>query len=123
MQNPQDRDWKRWHGPIEKLGGKMHTSFFALVLSTYSITEFPDILAAAAIAIAFATGGAVSNIQTAPLLTAAQAVEARCAKPVHAATNPLHPKRLRARQRATNAVWPTFHGRATPMHYACTLPR
>jgi hypothetical protein len=36
----------------------------------------PDNVAAPAISIAFAAGGAVQSIQTTPLLTAAQAVEA-----------------------------------------------
>ena len=76
MQNPQDR-LEAVRGPIEMLGGKMHTSFFAFgPFDVLAITEFPDTLSAAAIAIAFAAGGAVSNIQTTPLLTAAQAVEA-----------------------------------------------
>jgi len=76
MQNPQDR-LEAVRAPIEKLGGKIHTSFFAFgPFDVLAITEFPDNMSAAAIAIAFAAGGAVSNIQTIPLLTAAQAVEA-----------------------------------------------
>jgi uncharacterized protein with GYD domain len=76
MQNPQDR-LEAVRAPIEKLGGKIHTSFFAFgQFDVLAITEFPDNISAAAIAIAFAAGGAVSNIQTIPLLTAAQAVEA-----------------------------------------------
>jgi uncharacterized protein with GYD domain len=76
MQNPQDR-LEAVRAPIEKLGGKMHTSFFAFgPFDVLAITEFPDNISAAAISIAFAAGGAVSNIQTTPLLTAAQAVEA-----------------------------------------------
>jgi uncharacterized protein with GYD domain len=76
MLNPQDR-LEAVRAPIEKLGGKLHTSFFAFgQFDVLAITEFPDNITAAAIAIAFAAGGAVSNIQTIPLLTAAQAVEA-----------------------------------------------
>jgi uncharacterized protein with GYD domain len=53
----------------------MHTSFFAFgPFDVLAITEFPDNISAAAISIAFAAGGAVSN--TTWLLTAAQAVEA-----------------------------------------------
>jgi uncharacterized protein with GYD domain len=76
MQNPQDRIDGSTNG-FEKLGGKLHTSFFAFgPFDVLAITEFPDNLSAAAISIAFVAGGAVSNIQTTPLLTAAQAVEA-----------------------------------------------
>jgi uncharacterized protein with GYD domain len=76
MENPQDRlDVVRL--PIEKLGGKLHTSFFAFgAFDVLAITEMPDNIAAAAIAIAFAAGGSVQNIQTTPLMTAAQALEA-----------------------------------------------
>jgi uncharacterized protein with GYD domain len=76
MQNPQDR-LEAVRAPIEKLGGRMHTSFFAFgPFDVLAITEFPDNISAAAISIAFAAGGAVANIQTTPLLTAVQAVEA-----------------------------------------------
>jgi uncharacterized protein with GYD domain len=76
MQNPQDR-LEAVRAPIEKLGGKLQTSFFAFgEFDVIAITEMPDNLSAAAISIAFAAGGAVQHIQTTPLLTAAQAVEA-----------------------------------------------
>ena len=70
MQNPQDR-LEAVRAPIEKLGGKIHTSFFAFgAFDVLAITEFPDNISAAAISIAFAAGGAVADIQTTPLLTA-----------------------------------------------------
>jgi uncharacterized protein with GYD domain len=74
--DPQDRlDIVRL--PIEKLGGKLHSAFFAFgPFDVIAITEMPDNMSAAAIAIAFAAGGAVANIQTTPLMTAAQAIEA-----------------------------------------------
>lgn len=76
MANPQDR-LEIVRAPIEKLGGKLHTAFFAFgPFDAIAITEFPDNISAAAIAIAFAAGGAVSNIQTTPLMSAAQMVEA-----------------------------------------------
>lgn len=76
MADPQDRlDIVRI--PIEKLGGKLHSAFFAFgPFDVIAITEMPDNISAAAIAIAFAAGGAVANIQTTPLMTAAQAIEA-----------------------------------------------
>ena len=76
LQNPQDR-LEVVRAPIEKLGGKVHSSFFAFgQFDVLAITEMPDTISAAAISMAFAGGGAVSRIQTTPLLTAAQAVEA-----------------------------------------------
>jgi uncharacterized protein with GYD domain len=76
MQNPQDR-LEAVRAPIEKLGGKIHSSFFAFgAFDVLAITEFLDNISAAAISIAFAAGGAVANVQTTLLLTAAQTVEA-----------------------------------------------
>ena len=76
MEHPQDR-LEAVRTPIEKLGGTLQTSFFAFgEFDVLAITEMPDNISAAAIAIAFAAGGAVQNIRTTPLLTAAQAVEA-----------------------------------------------
>jgi uncharacterized protein with GYD domain len=74
--NPQDRiDVVRV--PIEKLGGKLQTAYFAFgPYDALVITEMPDNVSAAAIAIAFAAGGAVANMQTTPLVTAAEMVEA-----------------------------------------------
>ena len=76
MENPQDR-LEAVRAPIEKLGGKIHTSFFAFgPFDVIAITDMPDNISAAAISIAFAAGGSVQNIQTTPLMTAAQTVEA-----------------------------------------------
>jgi uncharacterized protein with GYD domain len=76
MADPQDRlDIIRT--PIEKLGGRLHSAFFAFgAFDVIAITEMPDNMSAAAIAIAFAGGGAVAHIQTTPLMTTAQAIEA-----------------------------------------------
>jgi uncharacterized protein with GYD domain len=55
----------------------LQTSFFAFGdFDVLAITEMPDNISAAAIAIAFAAGGSVAGIKTTPLLTASQAVEA-----------------------------------------------
>jgi uncharacterized protein with GYD domain len=76
MENPQDR-LEVVRKPIEKLGGQLQTSFFAFGdFDVLAITEMPDNISAAAIAIAFAAGGSVQSIRTTPLLTASQAVEA-----------------------------------------------
>ncbi len=74
--DPQDR-LEIVRGPIEKLGGKLQTAFFAFgEFDVIAITEMPDNMSAAAIAIAFAAGGAVARVQTTPLMTTAQAIEA-----------------------------------------------
>ena len=76
MADPQDR-LEIVRLPIEKLGGKLHSAFFAFgPFDVIAITDMPDNMSAAAIAIAFAAGGAVSQVQTTPLMTAAQAIEA-----------------------------------------------
>jgi uncharacterized protein with GYD domain len=76
MENPQDR-LEAVRAPIEKLGGELQTSFFAFGdFDVLAITQMPDNITAAAIAIAFAAGGSVQSIRTTPLLTASQAVEA-----------------------------------------------
>jgi uncharacterized protein with GYD domain len=74
--NPQDRT-DAVRAPIEKLGGRVHTSFFAFgPFDVVGIMEMPDNVSAAAIAIAFAAGGSVKNIQTTPLMTTAEALDA-----------------------------------------------
>lgn len=74
--NPEDRI-AAVRQPIEKLGGKLETAYFAFgPFDVIAITEMPDNVSAAAIAIAFAAGGAVANVQTTPLMTVAETVQA-----------------------------------------------
>ena len=74
--NPQDR-FETVRSPIEKLGGKIKDSYFAFGPSdAVLITEMPDNVSAAAIALAFAAGGALRNCQTTPLMTNAEALDA-----------------------------------------------
>ena len=74
--NPHDRT-EAVRGPIEKLGGRILNMFFAFGESdVVSILEMPNNVNAAAIAIAFAAGGAVKNVKTTPLMTAGEALEA-----------------------------------------------
>ena len=62
---------------IEKLGGKIATAWFAFgEHDIILITEMPDNVAAAAIAIAFAAGGACKSVQTTPLLSQEEALQA-----------------------------------------------
>ena len=67
--NPQDR-FEAVRGPIEKLGGRIKDSYFAFGPSdVVLITEFPDNISAAAIALAFEAGGALRSCHTTVLLT------------------------------------------------------
>ena len=57
LANPQDR-FDAVRGPIEKLGGRVMNSYFAFgQYDAVLITEMPDNVSAAAIALAFAAGG------------------------------------------------------------------
>jgi uncharacterized protein with GYD domain len=74
--NPQDR-FEAVRGPIEKLGGKIEHGYFAFgEHDAILITEMPDNISAAAIALAFAAGGACKSCQTTPLMTTAEALDA-----------------------------------------------
>ncbi len=74
--NPQDR-FEAVRAPIEKLGGKIKDSYFAFgPYDAVLITEMPDNVSAAAIALAFAAGGALRNCQTTALMTNAEALNA-----------------------------------------------
>lgn len=76
MANPQDRI-EVVRQPIEKLGGRLETAYFAFgPFDALLITEMPDNVSAAAIAIAFAAGGACSSVQTTPLMTVAETLQA-----------------------------------------------
>src|SRR5260370_6204651 len=73
---PQDRI-AAIRTPIEKLGGRINTAFFAFGdYDVVVITDMPDNVSAAAIAIAFAAGGAVKTSKTTPLISTAETLEA-----------------------------------------------
>ena len=76
VNNPQDRI-EAVRPAVEKLGGRIETAWFAFGdYDVVVITEMPNNLSAAAIAIAFSAGGACKAVQTTPLLSTAEAVEA-----------------------------------------------
>src|SRR6202035_507849 len=76
--NPQDR-FEAVGGPIEKLGGKIKDSYFAFgPYDAVLITEMPDNVAAAAIALAFSAWGGWRTCQTAALMTNSEALDAMC---------------------------------------------
>ncbi len=62
---------------IEKLGGKIETAWFTFgEYDIVVILDLPDNVSAAAIAMAFAAGGACKAVKTTPLLSTSEAVEA-----------------------------------------------
>jgi|SRR5215469_6646032 len=74
--SPQDRT-EAVRGPIEKLGGKIKELYFAFGPSdAVLITEMPDNVSAAAIALAFAAGGSLRSCQTTALLTKEEGMDA-----------------------------------------------
>ncbi|HET6931608.1 MAG TPA: GYD domain-containing protein [Candidatus Acidoferrum sp.] len=73
LHDPLDR-LEAIRNPIENLGGKLKSSFFALApFDVLVISEFPDDVSPAAISVAFSQGGAIANIRTFPLLPLAEA--------------------------------------------------
>jgi uncharacterized protein with GYD domain len=76
LDNPQDR-FDAVRAPIEKLGGRIEHGYFAFgEHDAVLITEMPDHISAAAIALAFAAGGALKSCSTTMLLTNAEALDA-----------------------------------------------
>jgi uncharacterized protein with GYD domain len=76
VSNPQNRlDVIR--PVVEKLGGRVMNAYFAFGEYDFVlITEFPDNVSVAALAIAAAAGGAVKSVKTTPLMEAAEGLEA-----------------------------------------------
>jgi uncharacterized protein with GYD domain len=76
LANPQDR-FDAVRGPIEKLGGRVLNSYFAFgQYDAVLITEMPDNVSAAAIALAFGAGGSLRTCQTTALMSNAEGLEA-----------------------------------------------
>jgi uncharacterized protein with GYD domain len=81
--NPQDR-FEAVRGPIEKLGGKIEHGYFAFgEHDAILITDMPDNVSAAAIALAFAAGGIAPPLPCSPLPKR----WTQCVKPPRAAIN------------------------------------
>ncbi len=75
-QNPEDRrDAARTY--IESVGGKLHGFWYAFgEFDGYTLWEAPDNVSMAAVALAIGGGGAMSKIETTPLLTVEETLEA-----------------------------------------------
>jgi len=64
--------------PIETLGGRLLNAYFTEdSFDVLAISEFPDVVSSDDIFIAFYAGGAVATIHSSPLLSAAQAHDAK----------------------------------------------
>lgn len=76
VNNPHDRT-KAVKEPISKLGGKVDKFWFSFGdYDVVGVIEFPNNVNAAAIAMAFAAGGAIKSVRTTPLLSADDAIDA-----------------------------------------------
>jgi uncharacterized protein with GYD domain len=74
--DPQDRI-EAVRPAIEKLGGKIESAWFSFGdYDIVVITDMPDNVSAAAIAMAFAAGGACKSVQTTPLISRDEALQA-----------------------------------------------
>jgi len=76
MKNPEDRR-EAARRYIESVGGKLHGFWFAFgEHDAYNLWEAPDNVSMAAVAIAITGGGALSKLETTPLLTIEETLDA-----------------------------------------------
>ncbi len=76
VKNPQNR-FDAVRPTLEKLGGKLMHGWFSFGdYDIVAIVDMPDNVSAAAIAMAFAAGGACKAVKTTPLISAEEAIEA-----------------------------------------------
>jgi uncharacterized protein with GYD domain len=75
-QNPEDRR-EAALAYIESVGGKLHGFWYAFgEFDGYNLWEAPDNVSIAAVVLAIGGGGALSKIETIPLLTVEETLEA-----------------------------------------------
>ncbi len=93
VKHPQDRA-EAVRAPVEKLGGKLERVWLAFGEDdVVAIIDMPNNVAAAAISIAFAGGGACKSVKTTPLMSIEEGMEAmkkaaQCGyKPAHKAAS------------------------------------
>lgn len=76
INNPHDRT-EAIRPAVEKLGGKIVSGYLSFGdYDIVSIIEMPDNVSAAAIAMAYAAGGACKNVKTTPLMTISEGLDA-----------------------------------------------
>src|SRR5688500_846834 len=74
--NPEDRR-EAARKYIESVGGKLHGFWYALgEFDGYNLWEAPDNVSMSAVALAIGSGGSLSKIETIPLLTIEETLEA-----------------------------------------------
>src|SRR5438094_10559314 len=74
--NPEDRR-KAAQSYIESVGGKLHGFWYAFgPHDGYTLWEAPDNVSMAAVALAIGSGGALSKIETTPLITVDETLDA-----------------------------------------------
>jgi uncharacterized protein with GYD domain len=74
--NPEDRREAALKH-IQSVGGKLHGFWYAFgAFDGYTLWEAPDNVSMAAVAIAIGSGGALSKIETTPLLTVEETLDA-----------------------------------------------
>jgi len=75
-QNPEDRR-EAAKAYIESVGGKLHGFWYAFgEFDGYNLWEAPDNVSIAAVVLAIGGGGALSKMETIPLLTVEETLEA-----------------------------------------------
>ena len=73
---PEDRR-KAAQSYVESVGGKLHGFWYAFgERDGYTLWEAPDNVSLAAVALAIASGGALSSLETTVLLTVEETIEA-----------------------------------------------
>lgn len=76
MKNPEDRR-EAARKYMESVGGKLHGFWYAFgSYDGYNLWEAPDNVSAAAVVIAIGAGGALSKIETTPLLSVEETLDA-----------------------------------------------
>lgn len=76
MEHPQNRN-EVVRKPIEKLGGKVDRFYLSFgEFDVVGIVEMPDNVSAAAFSLALGAGGACSRVQTTPLMTMEDGMDA-----------------------------------------------
>jgi len=76
MKNPEDRR-EAARKYIDSVGGKLHGFWYAFgEYDGYALWEAPDNVSMAAVAIAIGSGGALLKLETTPLLTVEETLDA-----------------------------------------------
>ena len=76
MKNPEDRR-EAARKYIESVGGKLHGFWYAFgSYDGFNLWEAPDNISMAAVALAISGGGALSKLETTPLLNVEETIEA-----------------------------------------------